>query len=68
MLRLEAYIIMVYNTLEYLYEKFGERRMKRSSYFVAMKDVGRRHRKWLYKDDNNKAYSLDMQKFLEAQS
>ena len=65
-LRLEAYIIKAYNTLETLYEKFGERRLRKSSFFPAMKAIAQRHRKWLYIDDHVDAYQRAMINFLEA--
>jgi hypothetical protein len=65
-LRLEAYIIKSYNTLETLYEKFGERRLAKSSFLPAMKAIAQRHRKWLYVDDHVDAYQRKMVNFLEA--
>ena len=65
-MRLEAYITKAYNTLETLYEKFGERRLRRSSFLPAMKAIAQRHRKWLYIDDHVNAYQRAMINFLEA--
>ena len=65
-LRLEAYIILVYNALETLYDKYGEKQLRRTAFFPAMKALARRYRKWLYIDDHVKGFNLKMISFLEA--
>lgn len=59
-LRVEAYIIMAYNTLETLYDKYGERKLRTTSFMPAMQALAQRHRKWLYIDDHFKAYNRGM--------
>jgi hypothetical protein len=65
-LRLEAYIILVYNALETLYDKYGEKQLRGNAFFPAMKALAKRYRKWLYIDDHVKSYNLKMVSFLEA--
>lgn len=42
-LRLEAYTVLVYNTLEILFEKYGESKLRGSSFFPAMQTLAKRH-------------------------
>ena len=59
-LRMEAYIIMTYNTLETLFDKYGSKKLVKTSFMPAMQALAQRHRKWLYIDDHFKSYNIGM--------
>ena len=61
--RYDAYCCLVWNSLETMYEKYGEKRLRDSSFFPAMQLLARRHKPWLDKR-GSKGYSLPMRKFL----
>lgn len=62
-LRYDAYCCLVWNSLETMYEKYGEKKLTGSSFFPAMQLLARRHKPWLDKR-GGKGYSLPMRKFL----
>jgi len=62
-LRFDAYRCLVWNSLETMYEKYGERRLKRSSFFPAMQLLARRHKGWMDKHEA-KEYNLKLRRFL----
>jgi hypothetical protein len=61
-LRFDAYRCLVWNSLETMYEKYGERRLKKSSFFPAMRLLARRHKAWL--TDDGSGYALKLKRFL----
>jgi len=61
-LRFDAYRCLVWNSLETMYEKYGERRLRKSSFFPAMQLLARRHKSWL--TDDGKGYALKLKRFL----
>jgi hypothetical protein len=63
MLRYEAFCCLVWNSLETVYEKYGEKRLKGSTFFPAMQSLARRHKPWMDKI-KGEGYSLKMRKFL----
>lgn len=63
MLRYEAFCCLVWNSLETMYEKYGEKRLKGSTFFPAMQSLARRHKPWMDKI-KGEGYSLKMRKFL----
>jgi hypothetical protein len=63
MLRYEAFCCLVWNSLETVYEKYGEKRLKGSTFFPAMQSLARRHKPWMDKI-KGEGYSLKMRQFL----
>jgi len=63
LLRYEAFCCLVWNSLETMYEKYGEKRLKGSTFFPAMQSLARRHKPWMDKI-KGEGYSLKMRKFL----
>lgn len=61
-LRFDAYRCLVWNSLETMYEKYGERRLRKSSFFPAMRLLAKRHKAWL--DADGKGYDVKLKRFL----
>ena len=61
-LRFDAYRCLVWNSLETMYEKYGEHRLRKSSFFPAMQILARRHKAWL--DADGKGYKVALKRFL----
>ena len=62
-LRYEAYCCLVWNSLETMYEKYGERRLENSTFFPAMQALARRHKPWMDKIQGA-GYARKMRRFL----
>lgn len=63
-LRYDAYAAFVWNMVETMYEKYGPRRLRKSSFYGALRSIGERHRHWLYTNGNIAGYDQKLLKFL----
>lgn len=66
-LRVEAYIILCYNMLETLYEKYGAESLGKSHFAPVLRRIAERHRKWLFMDDHFQSCDPGMINFLLRQ-
>ena len=53
----EIYAMIVWNFLESLYEYYGERKLKRTSFFGVITYWSKLHQEWFAKPENNNHYT-----------
>ncbi len=66
-LRYDTFASITWNVLETLYDKYGERGLKNTPFYPAMRMLGRRHKSWLFHDDKHSCYQPRLVDFLRVQ-
>ena len=64
--RYDAYATLVWNYLETLYDTYGKG-LSDSPFYGAMKDLGERHKYWLYDEDRHVDYNKNLLDFLRME-
>jgi len=62
----ESYAILCWNYLETLYDTYGKG-LKKSPFYGAMRDLGERHKEWLFTNNNLSYYNAELVKFLRIE-
>jgi len=62
-LRFDAYCCLVWNSLETMFEKYGAKRLRKSSFLPAMKLLAKRHKAWMDIHEG-KGYDKKLRQFL----
>ena len=65
-LRYDAYATLVWNYLETLYDTYGKS-LTKSPFYGAMRDLGERHKYWLYEGDKHVDYNPALLGFLRVE-
>ncbi|MEK6567515.1 MAG: hypothetical protein AABZ27_02095 [Candidatus Omnitrophota bacterium] len=60
----DVFACIVWNFLETLYNRFGEKDLRKSAFYPAMKELSRQHREWFLKEPNVSSYNRQLIKFL----
>jgi len=63
----DTFACMVWNFLETLYDRYGEKNLRKSPFFSVMKDLSRRHSTWFFKEENFSCFNPQLVKFLQVE-
>ncbi len=63
--RYDAFATLVWNFLETLYDKYGER-LRKGSFDGSMRSLARVHKAWIIRDENISHYNKNLLQFLRV--
>lgn len=63
----DIFACTVWNFLETLYDRYGEKNLRKSPFFSVMKDLARRHSAWFFKEENFSCFNPQLAKFLHVE-
>ncbi len=63
----DIFACIIWNFLETLYDRYGERNLRKSPFFGAMKDLSKRHSAWFFKEENFSSFNPQLVKFLHVE-